>query len=184
MSVENIPSFKTSHGLTIETKPFIMASKALCVACSHFLWLTSLSQLSEATVLSLVKSHSQPGPLHLLFPRTRLCSPQLWTCTPTSFRSLLKCQLLRDVFWHPIQNICLPQAFLGGPVAKNLPPNAGSLSGQGTKTPHATGQLSRVPHLWSPCALEPASCVLLYFSLIYRLPIIVSITALTSYPKT
>ena len=79
MSVENIPLFKTSHWLTIKPKPFIMASKALHVAPSHFLWLASLSQLSEVMALSLVKSHSQPGPLHLLVPRTRLCSP---SCEP------------------------------------------------------------------------------------------------------
>ena len=38
--------------------------------------------------------------------------------------------------------------FLGGPVAKNLPSNAGdmgSIPGQGTKIPHATGQLSPRP---------------------------------------
>ena len=38
--------------------------------------------------------------------------------------------------------------FPGGPVVKNLPSNAGdagSIPGQGTKIPHATGQLS-------PCA--------------------------------
>ena len=41
--------------------------------------------------------------------------------------------------------------FPGGPVVKNLPSNAGdvgSITGQGIKIPHATGQLS--PH-----ALEP-----------------------------
>ena len=41
--------------------------------------------------------------------------------------------------------------FPGGPVVKNLPSNAGDaglIPGWGTKTPHATGQLS--PH-----ALEP-----------------------------
>ena len=35
--------------------------------------------------------------------------------------------------------------FPGGPVAKNLPSNAGdagSIPGQGTKIPHATGQIS------------------------------------------
>ena len=36
--------------------------------------------------------------------------------------------------------------FPGGPVVKNLPYNAGdtgSIPGQGTKSPHATGQLSQ-----------------------------------------
>ena len=63
--------------------------------------------------------------------------------------------------------------FLGGPVVKNLPYNAGDtglIPGQGTKNPHATGQLSprattaklacleraHVPKLQSPRALEPA----------------------------
>ena len=32
--------------------------------------------------------------------------------------------------------------FPGGPVVKNPPSNADSIPGQGTKTPHATGQLS------------------------------------------
>ena len=63
--------------------------------------------------------------------------------------------------------------FPGGPVVKNLPSSAGdvdSIPGQGTKIPHATGQLSpratsteltclseraRVPQLQSPRALEP-----------------------------
>ena len=59
--------------------------------------------------------------------------------------------------------------FPGGPVVKNLPSNAG-ICGQGTKIPHATGQLSprttttelvrlneraHTPQLQSPCALEP-----------------------------
>ena len=42
--------------------------------------------------------------------------------------------------------------FPGGLVVKNLPSNAGDVSsipGQGTKIPHAVGQLS-------PCTLEPA----------------------------
>ena len=57
--------------------------------------------------------------------------------------------------------------FPGGPVVKNLPYNAGdagSIPGQGTKIPHATGQLSPratatelVCHkLQSSNALEPA----------------------------
>ena len=57
--------------------------------------------------------------------------------------------------------------FPGGPVVKNPPSNAGdtgSIPGQGTKIPHAEGQLSprastREPvccKLQSPCALEPA----------------------------
>ena len=72
--------------------------------------------------------------------------------------------------------------FPGGPVVKNPPPNAGdasSIPGQGTKIPHAAGQLSlratttelahlnQSPHaasyrahaLWTPCATtrkEPA----------------------------
>ena len=158
-----------------------------------FVWLPLISygpphsQLSEATMLSRGKPHSQPGPSRLLFPRTRICCPQLWTCTPTSFHSLLKCQLLRDVFWHPIRDIGLPQAFLGGPVAKNPPSNAGdtgSISGQGTKIPHATGQPSVCTTPTEPLCSKPASFNLLYFSSIYRLPITVSITALTSYPKT
>ena len=40
---------------------------------------------------------------------------------------------------------CSPWDFPGGPVVKNLPPNArdsGWISGQGTKIPHAEGQLS------------------------------------------
>ena len=40
-----------------------------------------------------------------------------------------------------------PRDFPGGPVVKNLPSNAGdagSIHGQGTKIPHAAGQLS--PH--------------------------------------
>ena len=46
--------------------------------------------------------------------------------------------------------------FPGGPVVTNLPSNegdAGSIPGQGTKIPHAAGQLS--PELQRPRALEP-----------------------------
>ena len=50
--------------------------------------------------------------------------------------------------------------FSGGPVVKNLPPNAGdtgSASGWGTGIPHATGQLSpRALEQPSLYALEPA----------------------------
>ena len=57
--------------------------------------------------------------------------------------------------------------FPGGPVVKNPPykaGDAGSIPGQGTKIPHATGQLSPCTStresacrkLQSPCALEPA----------------------------
>ena len=71
----------------------------------------------------------------------------------------------------PVKN--LQGNFPGGPVVKNLPYNAGdtsSIPGQGTKIPHATGQLSPratttelarlneracMPQLQSPCALEP-----------------------------
>ena len=53
--------------------------------------------------------------------------------------------------------------FPGGPVVKDPPSNAGSIPGQGTKIPHAAGQLStcattREPvchKLQSPCSLEP-----------------------------
>ena len=58
--------------------------------------------------------------------------------------------------------------FPGGPVVKNPPYNAGdadSIPGQGTKIPHAAGQLSpsatttepECRKLQSPHALEPAS---------------------------
>ena len=63
-----------------------------------------------------------------------------------------------------------PGDFPGGPVVKNPPSNAGdagSIPGQGTKIPYATGQQS--PHitttelahlnelqLQSPCTLDPA----------------------------
>ena len=43
----------------------------------------------------------------------------------------------------------LPRDFPGGLVVKNLPANAGdmgSIPGQGTKTPHATGQLTEPEH--------------------------------------
>ena len=44
--------------------------------------------------------------------------------------------------------------FPGHPVGKTLPSNAGSIPGQGTKIPHATGQLS--PHATATeCALQP-----------------------------
>ena len=47
--------------------------------------------------------------------------------------------------------------FLGHPVGKTLPSNAGdagSIPGQGTKIPHATGHLS--PHATATeCALQP-----------------------------
>ena len=50
--------------------------------------------------------------------------------------------------------------FPGGPVLKNPPYNvgdAGSVPGQGTKIPHATGQLEPTCRkLQSPRALEPA----------------------------
>ena len=62
--------------------------------------------------------------------------------------------------------------FPGGPVVMNPPSNAGepgSIPGQRTKIPHATGQLSlraleparhnyraRALQLWSPRVLEPA----------------------------
>ena len=42
-------------------------------------------------------------------------------------------------------NLSSSQDFPGGPVFKNLPSNAGdvgSIPGQGTKIPHATGQLN------------------------------------------
>ena len=55
--------------------------------------------------------------------------------------TVLICMLLRNL-----------RDFLGGPVVKNLPSNAGdlgSIPGLGTKIPHAAGQLS-------PSALEPA----------------------------
>ena len=48
----------------------------------------------------------------------------------------------------PVIKIHGTRDFPGGPVVKNLPYNAGyvgSISGQGTKIPHAVGQLS-------PCA--------------------------------
>ena len=46
--------------------------------------------------------------------------------------------------------------FPGSPVVNNLPDNEGSIPGQGTKIPHATGQLSpraanyRAHVLWNP----------------------------------
>ena len=49
--------------------------------------------------------------------------------------------------------------FPGGSAVKNLPGNAGdtsSIPGQGTKIPHATGQLS--PHVAKiPCAKPPST---------------------------
>ena len=50
-----------------------------------------------------------------------------------------------------VKNVC--RDFPGGPVVKNLPSNAGdmgSISGRGTKIPHAMGQLTHVPQLLSP----------------------------------
>ena len=47
--------------------------------------------------------------------------------------------------------------FPGGPVVKNLPSNAGdvgSISGQGTKIPHATGQLSPLAATTEPMCLN------------------------------
>ena len=44
--------------------------------------------------------------------------------------------------------------FLGGPVAKNLPSNAGdmgSIPGQGTKIPHTAGQLSSTAATGEAC---------------------------------
>ena len=59
---------------------------------------------------------------------------------------------LAHIYWENIRNteICKKKKrdFPGGPVVKNLPYNAGgtgSIPGQGTKIPHAAGQLS-------PCA--------------------------------
>ena len=51
--------------------------------------------------------------------------------------------------------------FPGGPVVKNPPSNAGDtgwITGQGTKIPHAVGQLSHAPQLLSLAAStrEPA----------------------------
>lgn len=46
----------------------------------------------------------------------------------------------------------------GGPVVKNEPCDAGDadlIPGRGTKITHASGQLSHVPQLLSPLALEP-----------------------------
>ena len=46
--------------------------------------------------------------------------------------------------------------FPGGPVVKNLPSNAedaGLIPGQGTKIPHATGQLS--PHVATRESAQP-----------------------------
>ena len=53
--------------------------------------------------------------------------------------------------------------FPGGPAVKNLPSNAGDagpLPGQGTKIPHAAGQLGLRAKLESPRAAitEPAPC--------------------------
>ena len=63
--------------------------------------------------------------------------------------------------WNTLRS--LARDFPGGPVVKNLPSNAGdtgSIPGQGTKIPHAMGQISSprhnywvcVPQLESPCA--------------------------------
>jgi len=49
--------------------------------------------------------------------------------------------------------------FPGGPVVKSPPCNAGDMSlipGQGTKIPHAAGQLSPGAATTESCALEPA----------------------------
>ena len=49
--------------------------------------------------------------------------------------------------YKKINSKCTKGDFPVGPVVKNLPSNAGgggSISGRGTKIPHATGQLS--PH--------------------------------------
>ena len=62
--------------------------------------------------------------------------------------------------------------FPGGPVVKNLPCNAGdvgSIPGQGTKIPHAAGQLSLRHNHWTresvncnerSCMMQQRSCVL------------------------
>ena len=57
------------------------------------------------------------------------------------------------------QEIC-PGDFPGGPVVKNPPSNAGdtgSIPGQGTKIPHATGQLS--PHATTAEPMHPVAHV-------------------------
>ena len=65
-----------------------------------------------------------------------------------------------------LKNVCHSfRDFPGGPVVKNPPSNAGGMgliSGQGTKIPHTTGQLSphrnyraHVPQLLRLCAVEP-----------------------------
>ena len=47
-------------------------------------------------------------------------------------------KVFKTIYWN----------FPGGPVVKNLPSNVrdvGSIPGQGTKIPHAVGQLNPVP---------------------------------------
>ena len=56
---------------------------------------------------------------------------KMWNIHPKEYYSALKRNEIRD--------------FPGGPMVKNLPSNAGDVGlipGQGTKIPHATGQLS------------------------------------------
>ena len=77
--------------------------------------------LSAFTAVAQVQSWSNPG--------TKI--PQVVRCGQKKEKKIHKDTDLRD--------------FPGGPVVKNLPSNAGDMGlipGQGTKIPHATGQLS------------------------------------------
>ena len=66
------------------------------------------------------------------------------------------CHQINPVFFHYESLEIRKLGFPGGPVAKNLPANAGdmgSIPGLGTKIPHVAGQLN-------PCAIttEPVHC--------------------------
>ena len=57
-----------------------------------------------------------------------------------------------QIHLHLIPQTCKCGDFPGGPVVKNLPTNAGevcSISGPGTKIPHAMGQLSLCCNYWA-----------------------------------